>query len=116
MCGQDFYGYEDSLKAAKQAARRQRLEENPIPVVIEVRGYPSTIRRELERRVAKESAVAGALGLKRIGSTWLPVKWPVQRPVFQAPPGMFRKDHQVKLVGGQMFLLRRWTGELSLAS
>jgi hypothetical protein len=114
MPGCDFISFEDARKASKQVERQQRLKENPIPVVVEVRGYRSTVRRELERRVAKEAAVAKKLGLEQIGIAWLPVKWAVTRPVFQVPQGMLRRDFAVKSVDGQMFLLRRWMSEFTL--
>ena len=129
MPGQDFYSFEDARKVSKQAVREQKRKENPIPVVVEVRGYRSTVRRELERRVAKEITVAKKLKLKQIGITWLPVRWPVERPIFLAPSGMARKDFCVKSVEEVVtlrnkkrikapvsYLVRRWTGEFTLAS
>lgn len=116
MPGSDFYAMEDHFKVARQRAREaKRLADGPQPIVVNVRGYSSLVKREQERRLAKEAAVGQALDLKLIGYVELPAKWPgLLRPIFDAPSWWRRKkDFQVKEVKGHLFLLSRWSDSYS---
>jgi len=120
MCGQDFYSLEDSIKVAKkldQKWKRQRREAFAEPIlvtlVVEPRGKRRkkfTVKRELERLIAREDKVAQELGLVLRYRVPLDVKWFIERGVYEATPElrMARKGHKVVTTKLGLALVRRF--------
>jgi len=118
-------GQSDRILAGYEPNGYTQKRKKLIPAVIELRpklikqgkkivqskGYSSTVRRDMERRMAAELAEAKRLGLQQIGCYLMPgLKWPIKRPVFHAP-GMSRRSFKVI---SPSVLLHKWEREYEL--
>lgn len=102
MPGCEGAAYEVSKKAA---LKLKQVESAKDIIVIDVPGYKSTERREVERRLTKEKVIAAQFGFVQIGTYELSLKWRGSlRPVFKGRLG--RKD-VVVLDLGKRIIARR---------
>lgn len=115
MPGCDFCAYEDSRREySKQKKIEKELTVCKNVVVVEVPGYKSTCKRELERRMKAELAIAKENGLILIGHYAMPVKWAVLRPVFSFKK-LGRRDVKV-LDMARRHLARRTTVKFEITN